>query len=418
MGRPLTPQDAHVLMNSLVKQATGQSNIVVTNTASFVSAGELVLATGVENTLNALSVVLGHTLMAVRPYEAKLKILNALNSGIFTNRIRKISYYARENVASGDYNTNLFTNLKTGFTAGQNLADNQPQSTHSQWEQNAPVVMEMNFGGSSTWETSTTIYEDQIAVAFRGEAEFNEFVSGVLVEKANDIESSKEAFNRMTLLNHIAGVHNLSASMPGSDVNLTAEFNKEFGTTYTSNELRTTYLKEFLAFFVSRFKIDSDYMSERGARYHWSPRKNVGDISYTLLRHTPKNKQKAILYGPLFTKATAYVLPEIFNTKYLATDAHEEVNFWQSVDDPSAINVTPAIPDVTTGIQKEGQNVNLAYVVGMLYDEDALMVDYQLDAANTTPLEARKRYRNIWWTFRRNSINDFTENCIIYYMAD
>lgn len=419
MARVLTPQDAHALMNALVKQATGQTSIQVTNTASFVSAGELVLATGTENTLNSLSIVLGRTMMAVRPYQAKLQIINALNSGIYSNRLRKISFYAKDAQASGDYNTQLFTNLQTGFTAGQNLdSSNQPQSTKSQWEQNAPIPLEMNFGGSSVWEESITRYEDQFAVAFRGESEFLEFVSGVMVEKGNDIESTKEAFNRMTILNHIAGVYDMSAVMPGSVVNLTSEFNAQFGTQYTSAELRTTYLKEFLAFFVERFKMDSKYLTERTAKYHWSPAKVVNGVTYTLLRHTPLSKQRAILYGPLFTRATAQVLPEIFNPQYLDVGTHEEVNYWQSLQAPAAINITPAIVDTSNGTQTQGTTVQLDYVVGMLYDQDAIMTDYQLDTANTTPLEARKRYRNIWWSFRKNAINDFTENCIIYYMAD
>lgn len=418
MARVLTPQDAHALMNALVKQATGQSAIQVTNTASFVSAGELVLATGIENTLNSLSIVLGRTMMAVRPYQAKLQIINALNSGIYSNRMRKISFYAKEAQASGDYNTQLFTNLKTGFTSGENIVDGQAQSTKSQWEQNAPIPLEMNFGGSSVWEESITRYEDQFAVAFRSESEFLEFVSGVLTEKGNDIESRKEAFNRMTILNHIAGVYDMSAVMPGSAVNLTAEYNSEFGTQYTSDELRTTYLEEFLAFFVERFKMDSKYLTERTAKYHWSPVKVVNGVAHTLLRHTPLSKQRAILYAPLFTRATAQVLPKIFNPQYLDVGTHEEVNYWQSLELPAAINITPAIVDTSNGTQKEGDPVELDYVVGMLYDEDAIMTDFQLDTANTTPLEARKRYRNIWWSFRRNAINDFTENCIIYYMAD
>ena len=73
MARALTPQDCHVIMNSLVEEATGQqASIVATDTSSFVAAGETVLNTGVENTLNALSIVLGRTFMAVRPYQAKL----------------------------------------------------------------------------------------------------------------------------------------------------------------------------------------------------------------------------------------------------------------------------------------------------------------------------------------------------------
>jgi len=62
--------------------------------------------------------------------------------------------------------------------------------------------------------------------------------------------------------------------------------------------------------------------------------------------------------------------------------------------------------------------VQLDYVVGALWDEDALMVDFQLERSNSTPLEARKNYRNIWWSFSKNAINDATENFILYYMAD
>ncbi len=414
MSRVLTPTDAHALMNQLVAQATGQQSITVVDTSTFVSAGETVLATGVENTINSLGLIIGRTLMSVRPYKAKLAILNALNSGAYSNRIRKISYYARENEASGDWNTNLKTNLGMGLDNGTNT-----NATKSMWEQNQPVALEMNFGGSNVWETSTTIYQDQLKEAFESEANFNTFVSGIMTEKGNDIESTKEAYNRMTLLNHMAGVYDLTASMPGSAVDMVKAFNDFYGTSYTGADLRGTHLNEFLAFFVAKFKIDSDYMTERSSKYHWSPKKTVNGTEYTLLRHTPKDKQRCMLYAPFFTVAKATVYPEIFNTQYLDMEKQfEPVNYWQSLEAPSEINITPAIPDTTlAGGQTAGEAVNLKYVLGCLFDEDALLVDYQIESAESTPLEARKRYRNLWWTFKKNSINDFTENFILYYMA-
>ena len=81
MGRTLTQRDIHALMNALVKEATGQENTIqVVNSSTFVSAGETVLATGTENVLNSLALVLGRTLMTVRPYKAKLALINALNT--------------------------------------------------------------------------------------------------------------------------------------------------------------------------------------------------------------------------------------------------------------------------------------------------------------------------------------------------
>ena len=425
MARSLTPRDCHALMNLLVKEATGQdATIQAVDSSTFVSAGELVLSTGVDNVLNSLSLVLGRTFMAVRPYKAKLAIINALNTEMYTNRMRKISFYSRESQASGDFNTQLYTNLAAGYDNGENgvTAGGDPVSTQSLWVQNPAVPLEVNFAGSSTWEDSTTIYEYQLKNIFRSEEEFSQFVAGIMTEKGNDIESQKEAFNRMTILNHIAGVYDLdtaAGAANGRVVNLTKAYNDRFGTEYTSEQLRSTYLKSFLEFFIATFKLQSRYMTYRSAKYHWSPAKTVGGVSYKLLRHTPYDRQRVMLYEPLFTEAEAMVLPEIFRPNYLDINTqYEGVDYWQNVNDPSAIDVVPAIPDVSTGVQTAGAEVELPYVVGMIFNADAIMIDYQLDTAATTPLEARKHFRNMWWSFAKNAINDFTENCVIFIMED
>lgn len=114
------------------------------------------------------------------------------------------------------------------------------------------------------------------------------------------------------------------------------------------------------------------------------------------------------------------VFPEIFNPNYLSLDNYEGVTYWQNFNEPSKISVIPAIPDVANagGGQTAGSPVALDYVVGMIFDEDAIMIDYQLESATTTPLEARKHYRNMWWSFSKNAINDFTENAVVFIMAD
>ena len=126
-----------------------------------------------------------------------------------------------------------------------------------------------------------------------------------------------------------------------------------------------------------------------------------------------------MLYSPLFTEAEALVLPEIFNTQYLDIDTqYEEVLFWQNKENPSAVKITPAVPNFATGEQGAGAAVDLPYVVGLLFDKDAILTQYCLDSARSTPVEARKGYRNIWHHNRRNSINDFTENHVLLYMSE
>lgn len=418
MARSLTPRDCHALINLVAKEALGvDATIQAIDSSTFVSVGETILNSGIENTLNALSIVLGRTFMAVRPYNGKFKIIEEMSSDLYSQRIRKISFYARESLSAGDWNTQLNgANLKQGSenTAAGTLDAGSSSATGSMWQQNQPKALELNFGGQSVWEDSTTVYEDQLKVAFTDESSFASFVGGIMTEKGNDIESQKEAFNRMTFLNHMAGVYDMSASMPNSVVNLTSAYNSRFGTSYTTAELLSTYLESFLKFFVSEVKIISDRMTNRGLNYHWNP-----SATEKLMRHTPKEKQKLVLYNPLFIEAQSWVYPSLFNPEYLNIDNAEFVDFFQNVNDPMAIKVTPAIPDTSDPTeQKAGSQVALSYVVGMLFDADACMIHHQLERSASTPLEARKNYRNIWWSFSKNAINDFTENAVLFYMAD
>lgn len=425
MAKALTPQDAYALMNQLVREATGQDDINVVDLSSFVSAGERVLATGTENTLNALSLVLGRTIIAVRPYRAKLASIQAINTGEYSHRLRKISFYSRPALPAGDWNTQLYPeNLYQGKTNRQDTTDGH-ESTKSMWLQNQPQALEMKFAGSSVWNESTTVYEYQIKPAFRDPAVFADFVAGIMTEKANDIESEKEAFNRVAILNKIGDIY-LNGS-GAQKVNLTAAFNAKFGTSYTSAELRTTYLKEFLAFFVATFKLASDRMTERSTAYHTDVTKTTtnpetGETeTLHILRHTPKADQKALLYNPLFVDAQALVMPAIFNPEYLRVENFEGVDFWQSNYDEDArpaVNIIPAVYDTETGQQTAGDQVNIPYVVGMIFDRDAILTDFQFEGSASTPLEARKQYRNIWWHFSKNAINDPTENAILFYMDD
>lgn len=420
MARKLTQTDIHALINAVVKEATGQeTTLQQVDLHDFASVGETLLASGTENVLNALSLVLGRTFMAVRPYDAKLALINSLNTDAYSHRLRKISFYAKDAQASGDWNTQLFTNLADGFTNGQNEAGTPPvaQSTKSMWEQNQAMPVEFNFGGSSVCEDSITIYEDQLKQAFRSAEGFGSFVSGIMTEKGNDIESQKEAFNRMTLLNHIAGIYDLNQT--GSVVNLTAAYNAEFKGSFTTAQLLTTYLKEFMEFFTAKIKIDSRSLTHRSALRHWSVPKTVGADTYHILRHTPRDRQRLFLYNPIMMKAQSYVFPEIFNPEYLQIENYEGVDFWQNEASGATIDIIPAIPNTSNPTaQTTGAEVKLNMVVGLLFDEDAVMVDYQLERSATTPLEARKNYRNMWWSYSKNAINDFTENAILYYMAD
>ena len=420
MGRTLTPKDGRALMVELYKLAIGKG-ITVLNTSDFVSAGETVLRTGMKNVYDSLNMLCCNMIIAGREYTQQVKLMQT-SEDLYNTRFRKISFYSKLPKNAGNFNTDLYINFASGFTAGQNIDNGSARSTKSQWEQSLAIPLEMNFAGTTVWQDCATEIEDAVKQAFRNEGELISFVRGYLQEHQNDIVQNIEDFNRMARLNKVASVYAMSDKMPYSVVNLTASFNAYFGTNYTSAELRSpAHFKEFLAFFVSEFKYHSDRMTHRAIDYHWSPAKTDenGEDIY-ILRHTSYDNQRAYLYGDLFRRAESLVLPEIFHDDKLTLQNYEKVDFWQSekAGEEMKIDVIPAVTDEVTGLQVAGDRVTLDYVVGMITDKDGLMTSVNLSRTDTTSLEARKHFRNTWNSFARNVISDNTENCVIFIMKD
>lgn len=416
----ITIKDGHAIMNLMIKQATGQDTLKVVDSSTFVSAGNELMSLGMETVYNSLTTVLARTMIAVRAYDAKLKLMDAIDTGVYSNLIRKISYYASDVLPDGHHNTDLFTNLANGFTAGENKdAEGAAQSTKSQFEQVNKEVLERNFGQMSTvWQHAITLYEDQVQVAFRDEAEFAAFIEGLLLEHQNDIEQAREAWNGLALVNKIGEIYDLRSVMPGSAIDLTAGFNAKYNTNYTRAELLSTYLKEFAQYFTAEFKKVSRHMKERSKNFHWSPAAPSGNTN--LLRFTPVANQRVYLLEDIWTDVEASVYSEIFNPSFLDINTqYQPVGYWQNENDRSAVKVVPAIPDISgeTKVQTAGAEVNLPCVIGLILDNESLMTNFQLESARTSPLEARKGYRTTWLSIAKSIFSDATMNGVLFYMS-
>ena len=136
-----------------------------------------------------------------------------------------------------------------------------------------------------------------------------------------------------------------------------------------------------------------------------------------------------MMYTPLWEQAKAFVMPEIFNTEYLNMDNQfESVDFWQTFSmsdaDKASANLKVTIPgwlqDLIDGTSLDTDTAftfNPEYIVGCLYDKDAVMTDFQFEAARTSPLEARKNYVNTWMDFGLGSIGDPSENFVLFVMS-
>lgn len=391
-----TPQDAYTLINAVAKQATGRGDLTAIDTSSFVSVGETLLRTGVENTLKSLSTVFANTYFSNEKYTGKLATIEQTNAqwGAIT---REITALTQDAEASQDWNTNL---NPTQLDDGESV---------DMYKINKPKAIELKFYGTKVLQRHITRFRDQIAQAFTSEAEFMRFYEAVMIEFRNDIEMDREAGRRATMLNYMAGL-----SCMGQKVDLTAEFNAENGTTYTRNQLLTTYKKDFMAFVIARIKLDSERLTERSSKYHT----NITGYN-PILRFTRKENQRLLMYSGFWINSTTQVLPWVFDDKELKIENKELVNWWQSPDEPTAINITPTVLNKETGSAAVAEAaVNLPYVLGVLYDRRAMGVQYQFDYADTTPFNSAGGYWNMYVHSRKNYWNNYTHNGILYVMEE
>lgn len=404
------PTDVYTIMTSLSRQITGQSDITVVDTTSFVDAGnkikDIANQGGYENVFNAISVLIGKTIVESRPYSGKFKLISS-DSSSYDLRSRKISFYAKDPEASGMFNTQAYTNLGAGL--------DDESGVGSQWEQNPSIPLERTFFSAATYDYSHTEYIEQIKMAFTSESDFLAFLNGMRVEIMNDMETQTEAKNRALVLSRLAGNKLLSDKGDlGAEcaINLTKAFNDEYGTSYSTDDLLHEHRVEFLEFFLARIKNDSDMMENRTKLFHDSCDIEISGTKYSILRHSPKANQKFIYNSRLFTQIKLS-LAEIFNPQMLELPNGEGVQYWQSVKSPYEVSVKPAIPDGATS-----SDVNIPIVVGMLFDTEALYSNNRYTGMLATPINARHAYRNEFWHFLFSQSNDYTWPSVVYYMSD
>lgn len=404
-------KDAYAVMNALARQATAQADIAVVDHTSFIDAGTKTLATGTENVLGSIYRTIASVVMQSRKYNGKFGLINA-SEDQFNTRKAKISVYAADNEASGAFNTDLYTNIADGQGDGDGAG--------SMWEQKLPKVLERFFLSEAAWDKHYTTPLAQLQSAFNDEATFVAFMNAVMTEIENDVESTLESRNRALVADRIAGVYaQVNAVTPtlGAEcaVDLIKYFNDECGTTYTRDEILQEHLTEFMELFVAKIKIDSDRLEERSALYHNPYTITESGVDYNILRHTPKAYQKLMLFSEFITKAKTRVMPEIFNPDYLSLENYEGVTYWQSSKPGSRMKIDckPALPEGA-----ESSEVELDYVVGILFDRDAIQSINQFNGAYTTPVNARHLYTNTWLHWKFGSVQDYSENSIIYYLGE
>lgn len=385
--------DAAVLLNSIVSQATGRTSLTPTNLQDFISVGETALSVGPDPLMQAISQVLSRTIFSVRPYSEKFSGLRA-DALRWGNHVRKLS------IADSDWESD-----QRYYETIADFLDNG--DSVDMYKIKMPNVLQTNFYGQNVVQRSITIFRDQLNVAFSNPEDFMRFVSMIMSNVSDQLAQARESTARMALANFIGGKNILGA---GHVFHLIDEYNSATQQSLTATTIfNPANYATFIRWVYGFIKTISDRMTERSVIYQ----QNV--TGKAISRHTPKARQKLYISAPDINRMDAEVLSITFNEDRLNLGEVESVGYWQSIETPNTVSVTPSYMG-TNGAIVNGSAQVVENIFGLLFDEEAIMVQSVNEWSAPTPFNPAGGYTNTYWHQSNRYLNDFTEKGVLFLL--
>lgn len=375
-------------LNAIQQQVTGQTEVTpIANTQDFISVAQTTLRSGYDPVMNAISQMVSRTIFSSRPYSRKFKGIFVDNAA-YGGHVRKINYIDLPAVNDEAYN----------------LTD---ETSPDMYEVRKAKTVQTNFYGFNTFSDFVTRFEDQLKNAFSGPEQLGEFWANLMVEWTNKHEQFHETMARTALLNFIGGK---LAGDTSNVIHLLTEYKAATGKSDLTavTVYQPENYKAFVQWMYARIATLTDMMTERSIKFHTNL-----DNNRTIMRHTPLTDQRVYIYSPARYQSQMMAIADTYHDNFLTLADNESVNFWQNIDDPDTISITPTYLRPTGVVQAHASNIEQANVMGVIFDREAVGISTYSQSMNVTPFNARGRYWNLWSHFTDRYWNDFTENGIV-----
>lgn len=392
-------QQAATFLNAVVSQMTDQSALAAINDFSdVVSVAEVLLQTGRDPVLNAISQVWRDTVFAVRDYDLPNSALR-MTASRYGNATRKLSP-----VANGAEDDPAWDWPAT-YDAGQTPPIGDGNSIDP-WKIKKSKVLQTNFYGSSVYHMVYSVFLSQFDVAFSSADELIRFNQMNVTERLNDRKRYEEAKAMALQVNFIAGL--LDEGNTDRIVHALTEYNTLTGLTLTATTVfQPGNFEGFIRWLYSRIKSIVGLMRHSSQKYQTV----IGTLP--ILRHTSPENVRVALYRPFLEMINSMVLSGLYHNDLMTLPTYEAVDFWQSIDSPQGINAKPVYTD-TSGNQKIATGaVSNSTVIGLIHDKDALGYSWLNPHTLVSPINSAGEYYNEDYHARFATLSDNTEKAVV-----
>ena len=393
----LTFEQVATVLTSIVKQATNQTVLTPTDTASFVSVAQMALRADRDAVMNAISNVLARTIFSIRPYSAKMTGLE-MDTFSWGGMMRKLS------IADSDWQDDPAYAWPATYDASQSPATGDGEEIDP-WTIKKPNVLQTNFYGASVYFDEMTIFEDQLESAFSGPEQLGSFLTLLMTNLSNRLELSNEGLRRGLVCNAIAAMK--AENKAERNIHLLTEYNDATGETFTATDIyKPENFGAFTKWMYARVAELSDLFTANSTMFQ------TVITGKPILRHTPVEFQRIYMYSPLLRQIEARVLADTYHDTFLRYADVEALPYWQSIQTKDTVSATPVYTG-TDGSVVTGNAQVVENVVGLMFDRDCMGMTILDRRVLSTPVNTKGLYRNIHVHAKQRVVFDSTEKCAL-----
>lgn len=375
----MTVAQVYALLNTITQEVTGQTDLVNEDLSNVVDVGTAVFsATSVDNYVKSLMNKVGKVIAVNRPYKPPYPNIKR-ESWEYGSVLQKLRCAIPEAEANPSWN------LQQGV-APEQFAFTPPTVTQQFWNSKVTYDIPMSFT------------EMQVKESFNSRSEMMSFLG--MIENAIQMSKTiKEKGLAERAINNFMGE---KISADNGIVHLITDYNAAYSPATPLTAAAAVYNAEFLRYASIQIMLYRDRLRDASNIF------NTG----TVPTFTPEEYQHIVFNAEFIKSVEGYMQADVFHDTLVALPNFERVNFWQGTGENTYSFADTTKIDIKTA---SGETVSKSYIVGIIFDRDAIMLCNENDRV-TTAYNARGEFINNFYKFDISIFNDTAENGIIFVL--
>lgn len=372
------------IVNDATKEVLGETAVVNEDLSNVVSIGEqLANANLYDKYVGALVNRIAKNIFSIRAYTGRAPsvLVDAWEYGSIVQKVHMTLPDAEENES-------------------WELTDNTVYEQDTFYK---PTVSVKLWNQKTTFEIPVSIADEQLKQSFLGATEMARFIEMIFQGVENSLTVKIDALVMRTINNFIGATID-DGAVGTRHVKLLTEYNSIYGTSLANT--KALYDKDFLRYCAYRIKQVANRMAQYSTLF------NIGGTQ----KHTPRDMLKIVLLDNLDSGVSAFLQSDTFHEELVKLPSADVVTCWQGTGTDYALTSTSKV-DVKV-LDKEGtkKTVSASYIVGVLFDRDALGVT-AMNKRVPTHRNDKAEFQNYWYKEDAGYFNDYNENFVVFQVA-